>query len=227
MVTEEKRSKVKKPKFEFPVYEPSLTVADSAYSPVYDQGTSIEDIEDQMDDWLEDKTSQKKKVGTGEDITLLTRSRAKFPGGTPGRWEKIAHELGRSAERQHLKLVPLSDAGLVKLSALKAQGSSALPGKGSKAGAGAVPDSLMTQREDPQPQPPAAATAEGMKKTPASSRWCQEEAKRLGAGDRGRGQRDEDRGTLTPQLRRTAGRSREECMIRLAELVLKRKQAKS
>ncbi|KAK6302263.1 hypothetical protein J4Q44_G00266180 [Coregonus suidteri] len=98
LLTKEKRSKVKKPKFEFPVYEPSLTVADSAYSPVYDQGTSIEDIEDQMDDWLEDKTSQKKK-GTGEDITLLTRSRAKFPGGTPGRWEKIAHELGRSGDQ--------------------------------------------------------------------------------------------------------------------------------
>lgn len=45
----------------------------------------------------------------------------------------------------------------MKLSELKAQGSSALPGKGSKAGAGAVPDSLMTQREDPQPQSAAMA----------------------------------------------------------------------
>lgn len=54
---------MKKPKFEFPVYEPSLKVADSVYSPVYDQGTSIEEIEDQMDDWLEDKKSQKKRVG--------------------------------------------------------------------------------------------------------------------------------------------------------------------
>lgn len=29
----------------------------------------------------------------------------KFPGGTPGRWEKIAHELGRSvADVSHLDL---------------------------------------------------------------------------------------------------------------------------
>lgn len=61
--TEEKRPKVKKPKFEFPVYEPSLTVADSANSLAYDQGMSIEEIENQLDDWLEDKKSQKKKVG--------------------------------------------------------------------------------------------------------------------------------------------------------------------
>nr|XP_046178124.1 dnaJ homolog subfamily C member 1 [Oncorhynchus gorbuscha] len=163
----EKRPKVKKPKFEFPVYEPSLKVADSAYSPVYDQGTSIEEIEDQMDDWLEDKKSQKKKAPewSEEDITLLTRSMAKFPGGTPGRWEKIAHELGRSVTDVTAKVKQVKDgqantSGLVKLSELKAQGSAALSGKGSKAGAGAVPDSVMTQRE--QPQPLAAATAEWM-----------------------------------------------------------------
>lgn len=33
---------------------------------------------------------------TEEDVSQLTRSMVKFPGGTPGRWEKIAHELGRS-----------------------------------------------------------------------------------------------------------------------------------
>lgn len=59
---EEKRPKVKKPKVEFPVYEP---YTEQAFVPVYDQGTSIEDIEDQMDDWLEDKKQQqKKKVST-------------------------------------------------------------------------------------------------------------------------------------------------------------------
>uniref|UniRef100_A0A8C7SSG8 DnaJ homolog subfamily C member 1 n=1 Tax=Oncorhynchus mykiss TaxID=8022 RepID=A0A8C7SSG8_ONCMY len=129
LAEQDKRSKVKKPKFEFPVYEPSLTVADSANSLAYDQGTSIEEIENQLDDWLEDKKSQKKKAPewSEEDITLLTRNMAKFPGGTPGRWEKIAHELGRS----------VTDV----------------------TGAGAVPDSLMTQRDDPQP--PAEAMAEG------------------------------------------------------------------
>uniref|UniRef100_A0A8C7W5E7 DnaJ homolog subfamily C member 1 n=1 Tax=Oncorhynchus mykiss TaxID=8022 RepID=A0A8C7W5E7_ONCMY len=164
--TEEKRSKVKKPKFEFPVYEPSLTVADSANSLAYDQGTSIEEIENQLDDWLEDKKSQKKKAPewSEEDITLLTRNMAKFPGGTPGRWEKIAHELGRSVTDVTAKVKQVKDgqtntSGLVKLSELKAQGSSAFPGKGSIAGAGAVPDSLMTQRDDPQP--PAEAMAEG------------------------------------------------------------------
>lgn len=50
---------MKKPKVEFPVYEPS---ANAAFVPTYDQGTSIEDIEEQMDDWLEDKKQQKKKV---------------------------------------------------------------------------------------------------------------------------------------------------------------------
>lgn len=49
---------MKKPKVEFPVYEPS----EVAYIPAYDQGASIEDIEDQMDDWLEDQKMQKKKV---------------------------------------------------------------------------------------------------------------------------------------------------------------------
>lgn len=51
---------MKKPKVEFPVYEPCT---DQAFVPTYDQGTSIEDIEDQMDDWLEEK-KQKKKVRT-------------------------------------------------------------------------------------------------------------------------------------------------------------------
>lgn len=59
--TEEKRPKAKKPKFEFPVYTPSIADTDSGYLPSYDQGTSIEDIEDQMDDWLDDSKSQKKK----------------------------------------------------------------------------------------------------------------------------------------------------------------------
>lgn len=54
---------MKKPKVEFPVYEP----IEAAYVPAYDQGASIEDIEDQMDDWLEDRKSQKKKVSASLD----------------------------------------------------------------------------------------------------------------------------------------------------------------
>ncbi|MCJ8744794.1 hypothetical protein PDJAM_G00122590 [Pangasius djambal] len=138
----EKRPKVKKPKVEFPVYEPS----EAAYVPAYDQGVSIEDIEDQMDDWLEDRKTQKKKTPewTDEDLSLLTRCMAKFPGGTPGRWEKIAHELGRSVTEVTTKVKQVKDSvsntsGLVKLSELK---SNTMVGKS------AVPDSLMTQREE-------------------------------------------------------------------------------
>ncbi|XP_066508510.1 dnaJ homolog subfamily C member 1-like [Hoplias malabaricus] len=144
----EKRPKIKKPKVEFPVYEPS----EGAYMPSYDQGTSIEDIEDQMDDWLEDRKQQKKKTPewTEEDISLLTRSMAKFPGGTPGRWEKIAHELGRSVTDVTAKVKQVKDnvsntSGLVKFSELK---SSVVVGKSS------VPDNLMTQREELAPQGP-------------------------------------------------------------------------
>ncbi|XP_030629610.1 dnaJ homolog subfamily C member 1 [Chanos chanos] len=143
----EKRPKVKKPKVEFPVYEPSM---DAAYAPAYDQGVSIEDIEDQMDDWLEDRKQQKKKMPewTEEDLSQLSRSMAKFPGGTPGRWEKIAHELGRSvadvtAKAKQVKDSVTNTSGLVKLSELK---SGTALGKGSKMGA--LPDSLMTQREE-------------------------------------------------------------------------------
>uniref|UniRef100_A0A2D4M2P3 Uncharacterized protein n=1 Tax=Micrurus spixii TaxID=129469 RepID=A0A2D4M2P3_9SAUR len=56
----EKKPKIKKPKTEFPVY---TVVETNAYIPSYDHGTSIEEIEDQMDDWLEDRNkSLKKKV---------------------------------------------------------------------------------------------------------------------------------------------------------------------
>lgn len=33
---------------------------------------------------------------TEDEVSLLSRLMVKCPGGTPGRWEKIAHELGRS-----------------------------------------------------------------------------------------------------------------------------------
>lgn len=33
---------------------------------------------------------------TEDELSLLSRLMVKFPGGTPGRWEKIAQDLGRS-----------------------------------------------------------------------------------------------------------------------------------
>lgn len=44
---------------EFPVYEPSL---EKMNFQKYDQTTSIEEIEDQMDDWLQGRKVSKKKV---------------------------------------------------------------------------------------------------------------------------------------------------------------------
>ncbi|KAF7644612.1 hypothetical protein LDENG_00219020 [Lucifuga dentata] len=141
----EKRPKVKKPKVEFPVYEPS---SENASYQSYDQTTSIQDIEDQMDYWLQDCRAAKKKAAdwTEDELSLLSRLMVKFPGGTPGRWEKIAHELGRSVSEVTSKVRQVKDnvnntSGLVKMSELKGSSAtwklSSLP----------VPDSLMTQRE--------------------------------------------------------------------------------
>lgn len=33
---------------------------------------------------------------TEDELSLLSRLMVKFPGGAPGRWEKIAQDLGRS-----------------------------------------------------------------------------------------------------------------------------------
>ncbi|XP_041927959.1 dnaJ homolog subfamily C member 1 [Alosa sapidissima] len=176
----EKRPKVKKPKIEFPVYEPSAF--DTNYAAPYDQAASIEDIEDQMDDWLEEKKSQKKKVPewTEEDLSQLSRCMVKFPGGTPGRWEKIAHELGRSVSEVTAKVKQAKDnititPGLVKLSDLKG---ASVGGKVSKAGA--VPDNLMTQREELPLAQEQLAEPDGGEETEAKG--LRRRAKRAAAG---------------------------------------------
>lgn len=57
----QKKVKIKKPKPEFPVYTP----LESTYIQSYDHGTSIEEIEEQMDDWLENRNrTQKKQVNS-------------------------------------------------------------------------------------------------------------------------------------------------------------------
>ncbi|KAF4076817.1 hypothetical protein AMELA_G00219520 [Ameiurus melas] len=192
MQQREKRPKVKKPKMDFPVYEPS----EAAYVPAYDQGASIEDIEDQMDDWLEDRKSQKKKSPewTDEDLGLLTRCMVKFPGGTPGRWEKIAHELCRSVTDVTTKVKQVKDSvsstsGLVKLSELK---SSAMVGKS------AVPDSLMTQREEiGLPEEPSEPDAP----EEAESKTLRRRGKKSAAGAAGTGS-GEDREKLKGRRQR-------------------------
>ncbi|NXC42752.1 DNJC1 protein, partial [Penelope pileata] len=162
----EKKPKVKKPKPEFPVY---TVLESSAYVPSYDHGASIEDIEEQMDDWLGNRNrTHKKKANicpiswcnecftnvlqapewTEEDLSQLTRSMVKFPGGTPGRWEKIAHELGRSVADVTMKAKQLKDSvtytpGTIRLSELKTLAQNS---KNAKVSVN-LPDHIITQRE--------------------------------------------------------------------------------
>nr|XP_035938622.1 dnaJ homolog subfamily C member 1 isoform X2 [Halichoerus grypus] len=144
----QKKVKVKKPKPEFPVYMP----LESAYIQSYDHGTSIEEIEEQMDDWLENRNKTQKKQApewTEEDLSQLTRSMVKFPGGTPGRWEKIAHELGRSVTDVTTKAKQLKDSvtcspGMVRLSELRSTAQNSRPTKATTA----LPDDIITQRDD-------------------------------------------------------------------------------
>ncbi|XP_037537373.1 dnaJ homolog subfamily C member 1 [Nematolebias whitei] len=123
-VSREKRPKAKKPKQDFPVYQPS---SETQRYQKYEQTTSIEDIENQMDDWLQDRKAAKKEAAnwTEDDLSVLSRLMVKFPGGSPGRWEKIAQELGRSVSDVTTKVKQVKDSvtqtsGLVKLSDLKA-----------------------------------------------------------------------------------------------------------
>ncbi|XP_006634446.2 dnaJ homolog subfamily C member 1 [Lepisosteus oculatus] len=152
----EKKPKVKKPKSEFPVYIPDSR--ENTCVPSYDQDVSIEEIEDQMDDWLEERKMPKKKAPewTEEDLSQLTRSMVKFPGGTPGRWEKIAHELGRSVADVTSKVKQVKDcvtntSGLVKFSDLK---NTAQPPRRPKGVGVGLSDSIITRREEEEPDPP-------------------------------------------------------------------------
>ncbi|XP_061291960.1 dnaJ homolog subfamily C member 1 [Bos javanicus] len=146
----QKKVKIKKPKPEFPVYTP----LESTYIQSYDHGTSIEEIEEQMDDWLENRNRTQKKQApewTEEDLSQLTRSMVKFPGGTPGRWEKIAHELGRSVTDVTTKAKQLKDSvtcspGMVRLSELKSTAQNPRPTRPTAA----LQDSIITQREEAQ-----------------------------------------------------------------------------
>lgn len=152
----QKKVKVKKPKPEFPVYMP----LENTYIQSYDHGTSIEEIEEQMDDWLENRNRTQKKQApewAEEDLSQLTRSMVKFPGGTPGRWEKIAHELGRSVTDVTAKAKELKDSvtcppGMVRLSELKSNVQNSRPIKI----ATALPDDIITRREEEEQE-----TAEG------------------------------------------------------------------
>ncbi|XP_066302744.1 dnaJ homolog subfamily C member 1-like [Branchiostoma lanceolatum] len=98
---EEERKKPKEPKVrrrpkpELPQYDMSggntEILWDSAPT------VSIDSIEADLDSYLDDEPVLKKKnvEWTEDELSQLAKSMAKFPGGTSGRWEKIASEVGR------------------------------------------------------------------------------------------------------------------------------------
>lgn len=254
--TRERKVKVKKPKVEFPVYDPA--VDDGLHGNQtenglhgYDPVTSIEDIEDQMDDWLQEKRPKKKVCDwSEEDLSYLSRLMVKFPGGTPGRWERIAHELNRSVSEVTTKVkqvkehVTHSQSGFVKMSELKAPPPvTSLPAddditqrEGMVSMEGEVPlvkrrnqaktksrhqaDFDPDEQEEEEPQPSPAHSG------PAP--WTQNQQRLLELAlqqfPRGTQERWTRIATVVP------GRSKDECMARyktLAELVQKRKQTKT
>lgn len=258
----ERKVKVKK-KVEFPVYDPALNdgLHDDHHPENglhgYDAATSIEEIEEQMDDWLQEKRPRKKQVSdwSEEELSYLSRLMVKFPGGTPGRWERIALELNRSVAEVTAKVKQVKEQvihspsapGLVKLSELKAQPPvMSLPA-----------DDDITQREsvvceegeeppvrrrgqakvkgrrqadfDPDDQEDEEPRLNPAPSTPSGpAPWTQNQQRLLEAA-----LQQFPRGTTERWTRIAAvvpGRSKEECMARykaLAELVQKRKQTKT
>uniref|UniRef100_UPI00358F232E dnaJ homolog subfamily C member 1 n=1 Tax=Myxine glutinosa TaxID=7769 RepID=UPI00358F232E len=116
-------------------------------------GNALDDIESQLDEWLQENPKGKsvKAEWSEEDFSHLARLMAKFPGGAPGRWEKIALEMGRpitevtSKAKQVKEAVSASAASrLVKFKELKTMGVIGPVVEGHSA----VPDHIMTQRDD-------------------------------------------------------------------------------
>lgn len=252
--TKERKVKVKKPKVEFPVYDPALDYGLHGNRPEnglhgYDAATSIEDIEDQMDDWLQEKRPKKKACDwSEEDLSYLSRLMVKFPGGTPGRWERIAHELNRSVSEVTSKVkqvkehVTHSQSGLVKLSELKAPPPvTSLPAddditrrEGVACAEGEEPavkrrsqaksrrqadfDPDELEEEEPQPSPAPSGPAP----------WTQNQQRLLELALQQFPRGTQERWTRIAAV--VPGRSKDECMARyksLAELVQKRKQIKT
>lgn len=60
-LAEEKRPKVKKPKSEFPEYT-APNSGGITYVPLHEEASTIEEIEEQMADWLDSRPRGQKKV---------------------------------------------------------------------------------------------------------------------------------------------------------------------
>ncbi|XP_077367863.1 dnaJ homolog subfamily C member 1 isoform X2 [Festucalex cinctus] len=230
----DKRSKVKKPKMDFPIYQPA---AEPPNLQTYQQAGSIQEVEEQLDQWLQGHKTDRKKVSewSADDISHLSRLMAKFPGGTAGRWEKIAHELGRSvpdvtSKVKQAKELSHPSAGLLKLSDLKgpskpagdAERAAALKRRNGDEGA------RLRSRRQKDFDPDEADEEDKMAAAAAAAVWTQNQQKLLELAlqqfPRGSAERWDRIAKVVP------GKSKEDCMIRcktLAQLVQKRNQSKN
>ncbi|XP_055084490.1 dnaJ homolog subfamily C member 1 [Periophthalmus magnuspinnatus] len=252
--TRERKVKVKKPKVEFPVYDPALENDSNLHG--YDPMTSIEEIEDQMDDWLQEKKPKKVSDWSEEELSLLSRLMVKFPGGTPGRWERIAHELNRTVAQVTTKVKQVKEhvshtpSGLVKLSELKApppvtslpaddeitqregmacdkEGKEFLMRKRNQSKARGRRQADFDPEEQEEEEPAPDLVPSGLAPS-GPTPWTQNQQRLLELA-----LQQFPRGTAERWTRIAAvvpGKTKDECMSRyktLAELVQKRKQAKT
>ncbi|KAK7877625.1 hypothetical protein WMY93_031637 [Mugilogobius chulae] len=147
----------------------------------------------------------------------------KFPGGSPGRWERIAHELNRTVAQVTAKVKQVKEnvshtpSGLVKLSELKATPPvTSLPA-----------DDDITQREgvaSDEEEGRSLCRGGGAKAKPEVDNQQRLLELALQQFPRGTNERWTRISAVVP------GKSKDECMSRyktLAELVQKRKQAKT
>ncbi|XP_065057507.1 dnaJ homolog subfamily C member 1-like [Rhopilema esculentum] len=65
----------------------------------------------------DDQVNRKNSEWTEEDLSALAKAMAKFPGGTPGRWDRIAHQIGRTVQEVTKKVkemkTSLCDSGTI------------------------------------------------------------------------------------------------------------------
>ncbi|XP_038654032.1 dnaJ homolog subfamily C member 1 isoform X2 [Scyliorhinus canicula] len=96
-VQKEKRPKIKKPKSEFPVYT-APTSGSIAYVPLHEEASTIEEIEEQVADWLEGRSRGPRKV------TTKAKQVKDFVSSTPGTVKildlKSVSQTAKSAKRE-------------------------------------------------------------------------------------------------------------------------------
>nr|XP_020466008.1 dnaJ homolog subfamily C member 1 isoform X2 [Monopterus albus] len=223
-MTREKRPKFKKPKVEFPVYEPSSEILNYQS---YDQTTSIEEIEDQMDNWLQDRKAAKKKVTTKvkqikdnvshtSGLVKLSELKGLPPVRSHPAVSVMTQNMGGGCEEEEEEE---EEAGTVVRRRNR---------KSSAADGGEVKIRGRRQKDfDPAAVEDEVEPQESREKVDPAA-WSQSQQKLLELAlqqyPRGTVERWDRIAKVVP------GKTKEECMIRykmLAELVQKRKQAKS